>query len=74
MIAAAVCVLSIGLLLLSRHERMRIPPWRFLVHRLLPKLDPRQRFYRVNLICGVLLATCAAIEVIAFIFPRLGQH
>jgi hypothetical protein len=74
MFAAAVCVISIGLLLLSRHERMRIPPLRFLVHRLFPKLDPRQRFCRVNLICGVLLAIFAAVEVIAFTFPRLGMH
>jgi hypothetical protein len=74
MISAVACLIPIGLLMLSRHEHETIPPLRFLVRRLFPKLDSHQRFRRVNLISGVLLAVFATVEVIAFALPRLGKH
>ena len=68
------CLISIGLLLLSRHEREEFPPLRFLIRLMFPKLEFHDRNRRVSLFSGVLLAIFAFSTFIALALTLLEKR
>ena len=74
LIAAVVCMMLIGVLLLSRHEREEFPPLRFLIRRTFPKLEFHDRNRRVTLNCGVLLFVFASGAFITFALALLEKR
>jgi len=74
LIAAVVCLLLIGVLLLSRHEREDFTPLRFLIRRTFPKLEFHDRNRRVSVISGVLLFVFASGAFIAVALTLLAKR
>jgi hypothetical protein len=74
LIAAVVCLLLVGVLLLSRHEREEFPPLRFLIRRTFPKLEFHDRNRRVSVISGVLLFVFASGAFIAIALALLEKR
>jgi hypothetical protein len=73
-IALAVCMILIGVLLLSRHEREEFPPLRLLIRRTFPNLEFHDRNKRVSVISGVLLFVFASGAFIAIALTLLEKR
>ncbi len=74
LISGVVCVLTIGVLLMSPGEREHFPLTRFLSRRLFPDLDFHLRQRRISLICGILFAVFFIGPILAFIITRFGNR
>ena len=72
--AALVCLLCIGYLLISPHNRIEFFLTRFLGQMLFPRMDPYRQQQRTAILAGVLLATILAAAIIVFILSRINRH
>jgi hypothetical protein len=72
-LAAVVCVVCLGYLLLSPVEKEEFFLTRLIAQWIFPKLDRRDRHRKLEYIAGVLFATFLIAAIVAFLINRFGR-